>query len=636
MQKEYKDGMKKGITLLFSMLFVQVLVGQIMQANYRSPLSELQAQGWQVHSHSLSYDEQTLVFSAKAPQQTHYDLYTARKNAKVWENITPLTTLNTAADELYPTLSSSEQDLIFVKRSVEAGKGKKTVETFYLMSTNHAQSQWTAPDVIIISKGKDISPILLADNKTVIFASSRTTDNKKDGNFALFYTQRIDNRNWVNPILILAPKNKNEHYYAPYVKNFVRQGNTRTITIGYTHQICNNRDTSYVAEQMVLPEQFHPRFILTLEGRIRDVKSKRFIPAQLNVYHAINFKPLAQIKTSSVGTYKLGLPAGTPYFIDITSENYSHHYCEYNCTELTTDTTIKVNVDLDKQLNIRINAFDADILLPIVPDSILLDGKAIKKSTSQTDLQLNIGEIYEITYKKKGYEDTTLHINTQKSILLTQSELDIEMIPSKSHLILQIVDADSLHAIVGLVDIRNRDKDEDLTNMSNDPMQHIVRARQGDTYFLYVRAKGYVYKDTLFQIPYLMDTLIHTIPLTALRKEMVLQLRNIQFDHNSSALTPSSYEELDKLVKLMQDNPSMQIELSAHTDDVGSEQYNLRLSQKRGEAAKKYLQRQGIEAQRIIAKGYGKNKPLVPNDSDENRAINRRVEFTINEIEIEQ
>jgi outer membrane protein OmpA-like peptidoglycan-associated protein len=201
---------------------------------------------------------------------------------------------------------------------------------------------------------------------------------------------------------------------------------------------------------------------------------------------------------------------------------------------------------------------------------------------------------------------------------------------------LQIVDADSLHAIVGLVDIRNRDKDEDLTNMSNDPMQHIVRARQGDTYFLYVRAKGYVYKDTLFQIPYLSDTLIHTIPLTALRKEMVLQLRNIQFDHNSSALTPSSYEELDKLVKLMQDNPSMQIELSAHTDDVGSEQYNLRLSQKRGEAAKKYLQRQGIEAQRIIAKGYGKNKPLVPNDSDENRAINRRVEFTINEIEIEQ
>ena len=131
----------------------------------------------------------------------------------------------------------------------------------------------------------------------------------------------------------------------------------------------------------------------------------------------------------------------------------------------------------------------------------------------------------------------------------------------------------------------------------------------------------------------LQNTLTYTIPLTALRKEMVLQLRNIQFDHNSFVLTPSSYAELDKLVKLMQDNPSMYIELSAHTDDVGSEQYNLRLSQQRGESARKYLIRKGVAAKRIIAKGYGKSKPLVPNDSDENRAINRRVEFTINEIE---
>ena len=160
-----------------------------------------------------------------------------------------------------------------------------------------------------------------------------------------------------------------------------------------------------------------------------------------------------------------------------------------------------------------------------------------------------------------------------------------------------------------------------------------MRVRQGDTYIMYARAKGYVYKDTVLQIPYYVDSMRCRISLTALRKKMVLQLRNIQFEHNSSLLIPSSYAELDKLVKLMQDNPSMCIELSAHTDDVGSEQYNLRLSQQRGESARKYLVRQGIEAKRIIAKGYGKSKPLVPNDSDANRAKNRRVEFIINEIE---
>jgi outer membrane protein OmpA-like peptidoglycan-associated protein len=115
---------------------------------------------------------------------------------------------------------------------------------------------------------------------------------------------------------------------------------------------------------------------------------------------------------------------------------------------------------------------------------------------------------------------------------------------------------------------------------------------------------------------------------------MVLQLRNIQFDYNSSALTPSSHIELDKLANLMQENPSMHIELSAHTDDVGSEQFNQRLSQQRGESAKKYLLRKGVAPERIEAKGYGKSKPLVPNDSEGNRAINRRVEFTINDIQL--
>ena len=142
-----------------------------------------------------------------------------------------------------------------------------------------------------------------------------------------------------------------------------------------------------------------------------------------------------------------------------------------------------------------------------------------------------------------------------------------------------------------------------------------------------------MYKDTALHIPYQDAAVTYTIPMFALREEMVLQLRNIQFDHNSYALTKSSYSELDKLVKLMQDNPSMQIELSAHTDDVGSDRYNMRLSQRRGESAMKYLLRNGIAADRIVAKGYGKTKPLVPNTSDENRAINRRVEFTINAIQ---
>ena len=625
--------MKRILILFYACLIAGITQAQITQANYKAPLADLQNQGWTIHSHTLSYDEQTIIFAAKEPGKNHYDLFRTRKTGNTWENITPLSPLNTDADEFYPTLSSSEQNLIYVKHSVELIKNKKPLETFYLMSTTLNNAQWDTPEVIVVSEGGDISPLLFPDNKTVIFASNRTAEGKKDNNYALFYTFKVDSHNWYNPILILAPDNKNEHYYAPVLERSVQHNGVRTITIRYTRQVCSHRDTTYTAERLILPEKYHPLPVLTLEGYIRDSKTRHGIPAQVNVYHSISSKPLARILTSSLGKYKVALQKGEPYFVDITSENYSHHYGDYDCAKLTADSTIKKDIELAKQLNIRINAFDADILLPMTPDQILMNGQRTAKNTSKMDFQLNIGQIYDITYKKRGYEDTTLHINTQNSILLTQSELDIEMKPSKTEINIKLIDADSLYAISGVVDIQNRDKEEDIMWQSSDSLQYTIRLRQGDFYRIYARAKGYVYKDTTLHIPYIDQSQYYTIPLVALRKAMVLQLRNIHFDHNSYDLTSSSFEELDRLVKLMQDNPSMHIEVAAHTDDVGNETYNLRLSQKRGEAARKYLIRNGVQPERIVAKGYGKTKPLVPNDSEENRAINRRVEFTINEIQ---
>ena len=113
---------------------------------------------------------------------------------------------------------------------------------------------------------------------------------------------------------------------------------------------------------------------------------------------------------------------------------------------------------------------------------------------------------------------------------------------------------------------------------------------------------------------------------------MVVQLRNIQFESNSYILTRSSYGELEKVVALLKANPELHIELSAHTDDIGTDAYNDQLSAKRGEATLEYIVKKGIDRSRLTSIGYGKHKPLVPNDSDKNRAINRRVEFKVTEF----
>lgn len=109
----------------------------------------------------------------------------------------------------------------------------------------------------------------------------------------------------------------------------------------------------------------------------------------------------------------------------------------------------------------------------------------------------------------------------------------------------------------------------------------------------------------------------------------VVRLNNVFFDFDKWDLRPESYVELDRVVKLLNENPAIEIELSAHTDSRGSDEYNFKLSDNRAKSVVEYILSKGIAPSRIIAQGYGETKPVVDNDTDENRQLNRRVEFKI-------
>ncbi len=108
-----------------------------------------------------------------------------------------------------------------------------------------------------------------------------------------------------------------------------------------------------------------------------------------------------------------------------------------------------------------------------------------------------------------------------------------------------------------------------------------------------------------------------------------IRLNNIFFDSGKATLKPESNEELNNVVKLLNNSPKMEIEISGHTDNVGSDAFNLKLSDDRANAVMNYIVSQGIAQSRITAKGYGESKPIATNDTDEGKQTNRRVEFTI-------
>jgi OmpA-OmpF porin, OOP family len=109
----------------------------------------------------------------------------------------------------------------------------------------------------------------------------------------------------------------------------------------------------------------------------------------------------------------------------------------------------------------------------------------------------------------------------------------------------------------------------------------------------------------------------------------VVRLNNVFFDFDKWDLRAESFIELDRVVQLMKENPAIEIEMSAHTDSYGADDYNYKLSDNRARSVMEYIISKGISASRIISKGYGETKPVAENDTPENRQLNRRVEFTI-------
>lgn len=156
-----------------------------------------------------------------------------------------------------------------------------------------------------------------------------------------------------------------------------------------------------------------------------------------------------------------------------------------------------------------------------------------------------------------------------------------------------------------------------------------LESRKGKSPML--SGSAYVYIDDVSITPLDPEPLVALSPELWLdgkevKPEEIYILKNIQFEFDKYALLPVSFAELDKLVKILSLKPEWRAELNGHTDDVGSEQYNLELSGNRAQSVGEYLRSKGIAADRLIAHGYGKQKPLVESKDDAARMLNRRVE----------
>jgi OOP family OmpA-OmpF porin len=115
----------------------------------------------------------------------------------------------------------------------------------------------------------------------------------------------------------------------------------------------------------------------------------------------------------------------------------------------------------------------------------------------------------------------------------------------------------------------------------------------------------------------------------AAESAQTLRLEGVTFELNSAQLTPGASETLRRVAEALRGEPNLRAEIAGHTDSSGADDYNLRLSQERANSVQTFLVSQGVEANRLQARGYGEAQPVADNGSEAGQARNRRVEFRV-------
>ncbi|WP_420150289.1 OmpA family protein [Spirosoma sp.] len=158
-----------------------------------------------------------------------------------------------------------------------------------------------------------------------------------------------------------------------------------------------------------------------------------------------------------------------------------------------------------------------------------------------------------------------------------------------------------------------------------------MNLNKGQVYTYVASARGYQAANGVLDLSKVAggQKITRDIALTPLAVGDKVTLKNVYFEMSKSDLLSASYAELDKLVLMMHDNPNMTIRLEGHTDIIGDHDKNLQLSKDRVIACQRYLVQKGIDLERIQTIGYGDTRPILTKGTDEDRKVNRRVEFVI-------
>lgn len=573
---------------------------------------------------SISFDGNLLYFFASVDNAKREDIFYSVRGESGWSRPKNLgDIINTSGYEAFPSISADGRTLYFVRENASGPQDKDLRKlnnfcTSIYKSSRDDQGNWSVPVKLPdpINQECEKAPKIMADGKTLIFSSNRP-DGK--GDYDMYQAKLNVLGEWSFPVP-LAYVNTSSSDQLPCIS---AQGDL----MYYTY----NNEKIY---SVVIPPHLRQFMNNIIQGYITDQDTKQGISAEIIVTDAFTSEVVMRLDNNpNDGRYTVVLPVGRSYNIEIRKDGYSSHAASYDLIKTKKYQETTHNIELFRTANLIVSVSDIEIFEAIPADiKVKVKGassflKEVKNDPvdGRVELNLPIGQSYEVIISSLNFKGEFFAFDLSGLVLYRDFEEEVELIPEKVEVQINVADLVNNTKVKSKILLKNKDRDEVIEVNGNE----MVSLRAGDRYELEATSdQGYAFNSTVIDVQKGASVAVD-LKLQKLEKDTKLSLRDINFESNSDQLTEESFVELHRVIQLMQENPSLRVEIAAHSDDVGADQYNLILSEKRAKSVKDYLIDNKVSPDRFLAKGYGEAQPKVPNTDDTNRAVNRRVELKI-------
>ena len=587
---------------------------------------------------SLSFDGNTMYFFRSVGMLGDHEIFYSERTAEGWgepKNVgAPINTqpvvdndgISIGGYEAFPSVTADGSTLYFVRKNDVGPQDKalrKDKENLFCLciykSTKGKDGNWMKPEKLPwpINQECEKAPRIMADGRTLIFSSNRLGGK---GGYDMYQSKLDHLDEWTMPEP-LNFVNTDKDDQLPCIS---AQGDL----MYYTY---NNEDIYSV----IIPPKLRQFMNNIIQGFVLDEDTNSGVEAHIEVTDALTSETVMTMESNVAdGRYTIVLPVGKSFNLEFTKKGYSSFTFALDLRNVKKYQEQDLEVRLFKSVKLSINVSDKEIFEPI-PAEVKIREKG--QNTFLKDFRndphdgravadLAVGKDYEIILSADHFKSAILDFNVSGLVIYRNFEKFAELVPDKTDVMVNVSDLVNNSKVKAKVVLRNMSRDEVIEVTGN----QMVSLRKGDRYEVEVTSdQGYAFSSTVLDLSGGATVAPIDIRLLKLERDAKLTLRDITFESNSVQLSDISYTELRRVVQLMKENPTLKVEVAAHTDDVGSETYNQVLSQNRAKSVANFLMENKINTERFEAKGYGESQKKVANDSEVNRANNRRVELKI-------